>query len=67
MARACIFGIVIYKLSYWQEPSLIVLFNINKSLKISLYIIFLLFCLAINLNIKSSKEPLFNIKQVTKQ
>ena len=67
MARACILGVVIYKLSHWQEFGQIVLFKVNKSPNVSLYNAVLLFRLAISLRIKSYKEFPFNAKKVTKQ
>lgn len=41
------FSIVMSKLSHLQEPGLIILFKMNKNLKIVIYYIFLLFSLAI--------------------
>ena len=53
MTKVYIFGIVICKLSYCQGPSPIVLFKVDKNLKIGLYNTFLLLYLAISLRIKN--------------
>ena len=63
----CIFGIIVYKLGYKQNPSLIVLFKVDKSPKIYLYSTIQPFCLAIYYKIKSRREPLFNAKKVAEQ
>ena len=47
-------------------PKLIVLLRIDKYLKIALYNIIFLLCLAINLRIKSDREPLYNTNKIAK-
>lgn len=62
----CILGIVVYKLGYWLEPSLIILFKVDKSFKIGFYSIVLLFYFAVGLRYKINKEPFFGDKKLTK-
>lgn len=64
---AGIFSIVICKLSYWQEPDLIVLLKINKDLKIYFYYTILIFGLVINFRVKCSKKSVFDFKKIIKQ
>lgn len=45
---------------------LVILFQINKSLKISFYITVLLFVLAISLAIKGNKKAAFDFKKIKK-
>ena len=47
----CIFYIIIYKFSYKEKIYLIILFLINKNLKINFYYIILFFNLTINIYI----------------
>lgn len=63
MADAQIFGIVIYKLGYWQEPSLVILFKIDRNLKINLYDIVLPLYLAVYQRIKNGKKLLLMLKK----
>ena len=49
MANAGIFGIVISKLSYWQEPYSFTLLKVGKDLKIGSYCIILPLNLAVYL------------------
>ena len=67
IAVAYIFGIFISKLGQGQEPSLIVLFKVDKDPKISLYNIVLPLYLVINLRIESHRKSLFDAKEVAKQ
>lgn len=62
-----ILGIIIYKLSYQQEPSPIIPLKINKDSKISFYSAILLFYLAVNLGLENNKEFLLNAKEITEQ
>lgn len=64
IVNAHIFRIVIGKFSHIKEPSQIILLVINTNSKIGLYNPFLVFNLAINLQIKSNKEPLLNFQEV---
>lgn len=67
MAKTGIFGIVIYKSSYWQKPGSIILLKIDKKSKISLNNTNLPYSLAINLSVKGSDESLLNAKKIIEQ
>ena len=67
MAGACIFSIVISKLSYRLEPCSVIPFKIDKSSKVSLYSTISPLGLAVSLRIKGSWESLFNAKKVAEQ
>ena len=67
IAGACVFSIIINKLSYWQEPYLIIPFEVNKSLKISFIYIIQSFGLAFYLKIEGNKKFLFEIKKIAQQ
>ena len=54
IANASIFGIIIDKLSYLKELSLVILFKIDKNLKISFYYAILFLDLAVYLKIEDS-------------
>lgn len=64
MAGAHIIYIIISKLSYQQESSLIVGLKINKNLEINFYYTVLPIYLAISLKIEDNWEPLLNNKKV---
>lgn len=64
MASICIFSIVIDKLSYWKEFSIVILLIVDKSSEINFYYTILLFGLAISYKMKRNKKPLFNLKGV---
>ena len=64
MINPGIFHISVSKFSFKKESGLIVLFIINKSSKIGLYHIVLLFCLAISLRMESSRESSLNFKKI---
>ena len=49
VADVSIFDIIIGKLNYWYKPCLIILFKIDKNLKINFYYTIQLLCLAIYL------------------
>lgn len=66
MANTSILGIIIYKFSYWQEFGLVILFKINKNLRIRFYHTILTIILAINLKIKDNRETVFNFQKITK-
>ena len=66
MAAACIFGIVISKLSYGQKSRLVILLEVDKDLKVRFYCTILIFCLAICFQVKDDRELLFNVKEVQK-
>lgn len=38
MLGANIFGVIVYKLCFWQKPSLIILFEVHKNLKIGFHV-----------------------------
>lgn len=60
MTNNSIFNIIICKFSYGEEFDQIVLFEINKSLKMSFYNASLPFCLVVDLKIKGSQNFLHN-------
>lgn len=64
IAGACIFGIAIYKLDYWQEFCLVILFKIDKNLQTSLYDMMLTFYLTFGLRVKRDKKLLLDIKKI---
>ena len=59
-----ILEIIISKFCYKKKSYPIILFEINKNMKVSFHCIILLFNLAIYLLIKNNKEFLFNIKKI---
>ena len=59
-----IFNIIINKLCYRKKLYSIILFEINKNLKISFYYTILSFNLAIYLWIEDNEEFLHNIKKI---
>lgn len=65
IANARIYHIAICKLDYWQKPSPVILFKIDKSLEINLYYTILVFCLFVSLRIIYNKKPLFDAKEIT--
>lgn len=67
MAGSYFFGIVINKFGYKKELSLVILFKIDKSLKIGFHCTIVTIGLTVNLKIKSGKEFSFNAKKLTKQ
>ena len=64
IANTSILSINISKFSYQQKFILVILFKINKALKICFCYTVQLFCLAISLKIKSGKKFLQNTKKV---
>lgn len=67
MPSAYILYIAICKLGHQQEPGLIILFKVDKGLKIGLYGAVLLLYLAIYLKIKGGWESLLDVKEIIKQ
>ena len=67
MAGACVFGIIISKLSHCWEPSPIILFEIDKSLKVGVYDTVLLFVLANNLQIEGGKKPMLDVEEIAER
>ena len=65
IAGACIFSIIISKLTNWQKLCLVILFKVDKSSKVSFYYTVLTFGLAIYLGIKDYEKSLFNSKEVS--
>lgn len=61
VANAYILGIIVSKLCYKKKPSPVILFLINKDLKIGTI---LLLSLAISLWVESDKKLLFNSQEV---
>ena len=64
MSVMSIFGIIISKFHYKKKLYLIILFKINKSLKIGFYYIILSLNRAIYLKIKGSRQFLFDAKEI---
>ena len=56
VAGVGILGIVVYKLSHWQEAYPVILFLVHKSSELCLYYAVMFFCLAIGLRIESCRE-----------
>ena len=67
MAGACILGVIISKLGYWQESWLIILFEVDKISKIGLYGTILLFCLIVCLRMEGNREFPLDAKKVAKK
>lgn len=61
---AGIFGIVIRKLSYWQLPCPIILFEINKGSKLGLHYTILPLVLTVSLRIDDSIEALLDAEEI---
>ena len=66
MAGARILGIIISKFGHWQEPSLIVLLEVDKCLEVGFHYMILLFCLTVCLQVKDGGESPLDIKEVAK-
>lgn len=66
IAGDCIFGIIIGKFGHWQKSGSIILLKVDKKEKIGLHYIILTICLSINLRVKRSKEPSFDLKEKAK-
>ena len=64
VTNTCIFCIIIGKLSYGKEPSLIILLIINKKTKLGFYHIVLLLGLTVNLKIKDGRESLLDSQEI---
>ena len=64
MAGASILGIIIGKFHYKKKPYQVILFEIDKSLKISFYYIILLFGLTICLWVESGGEFLLDAQEI---
>ena len=67
MIGAGIFGIIVYKLSYWYKPGPVILFEVNKDLKVGLHSAVMPLCLTISLRLKRGREPMLNAKEVSKR
>ena len=67
MADACIFGILISKLCYKQEPSLIILLEIDKDPKVGLYDTVLLLYLTVCLKLKNGEELLLDVEKIAER
>ena len=64
-ADACIFGVVVGKVNYLEELSLIILLVINKNPKVGFHHTILSLSLAGNLRMKGSQELLLDFQKVT--
>lgn len=67
MASIYIFDIILCKFGYQKELSLVILFKVNKSLKIGLYYTILALYLLISLRVEYSKKLLLNAKKIAKK
>lgn len=67
MVNANTFGFIIYKFSYWQELSPIILLKNDKSSNIGLYNVVLSLYLAISLRIKGGGKFSLNVEEIRKQ
>lgn len=67
VASTYILYIVICKFRYWQDPYLVILHSINKSIKIYFYYAVLLLIIVVCLQIKDYKELSLNVKKVAQQ
>ena len=67
VASARIIGVVIREIDHWQEPGLIILFEWDKDLKISLYSAVSLFRLVISLGVESNRKSLLDFEEIIKQ
>lgn len=63
VAGACIFGVVVSKLSYWQKPSPVILLTVNKRFEICIHGAVLPFGLAVCLRVKGGGKLLLNVKK----
>lgn len=66
MTNTVIFCIVIYKLSYLEEPDLIILFEIDKSSKVSFHRIIYKSDLEVSFRIERGKKLLHASKKIIK-
>lgn len=64
IADTHILSIIISKLGHWQEHYLVILFEIDKDLEVSLYCTILMFGLAVCLRVEDYRKPLFDSKEV---
>ena len=60
IAGAGIFGVVIFKLNYWQKAYRVILLSVHKGSEICFYFAIWSFYLAIGLRIKSCRESSLN-------
>ena len=64
VAGISIFGIIIGKFCYKKKPYLVIIFKIDKGLKVGFYYTILLLGLTVCLWIKGSRESLLNAKEI---
>ena len=64
VANICVFAIVISKFGYWWKLCSIILFKVNKCLKVYFYYAVMVFDFAISLRIKRGRKQLFDTKKV---
>ena len=60
VAGAGVLGIVVGKLSYWQEPCPVILLSVHKGSEVCLHCAVLSLCLAIGLRMESRRESSLN-------
>ena len=63
MASASIFGIIIGKFCHRKKLYSVILFKINKDLKVNFYCTILLFSLIVYLQVESDREFLLDAKE----
>ena len=64
IANASIFSIIIRELRYRKKPYPIILFEVDKSLKVGFYYTILFFGLTVYLWIEGGGEFLLNVKEI---
>ena len=64
---ACVFCIFISKLGHQQEPSLVILLEVDKALEIRLHGAVLPLGLPVCLRMKGGRKPSLDVEEVTEQ
>ena len=64
VAGAGVLGIVVGKLSHWQEPCLVILLPVHKGSEVCLHCAVLPFYLAIGLRMESHRESSFDSQEI---
>ena len=67
VAGAGILGIVVGKLSHWQEPCPVILLPVHKGSEVCLYCAILPVCLAIGLWMESRRESSLDFQEIAQQ
>ena len=64
VASVSIFGIILGKFCYKKKPYLVILFKIDKSLKIGFHYTILPFSMTVYLKVEGGGEFLLNVKKI---